>query len=91
MENLPGLGRQIELIRGYIFTCRFKGLAFAALAAAIVSSLASMLNSTSTILQWISTNNILIKMLMIETTVNVDVFQGCSFIDCCYYATLGRY
>jgi hypothetical protein len=25
-----------------------------------------MLNSTSTILQWISTNNILIKMLMIE-------------------------
>jgi hypothetical protein len=25
-----------------------------------------MLNSTSTILQWISTNNILIKMLMIK-------------------------
>jgi hypothetical protein len=20
-----------------------------------------------------------------KTTVNVDVFQGCSFIDCCYY------
>lgn len=38
-----------------------KGVAFAALAAAIVSSLASMLNSTSTILQWTSTNSILTK------------------------------
>jgi hypothetical protein len=40
--------------------CRFKRLAFAALAGC-VSSLASMLNSTSTILQWISTNNTLIN------------------------------
>lgn len=31
-----------------------KGIAFAALTAAIVSSLASMMNSISTILQWIS-------------------------------------
>jgi SSS family solute:Na+ symporter len=34
-----------------------------------------MLNSTSTILQWISTNNILIKMLMIEQT-NVGRISG---------------
>ncbi|MGA9639074.1 sodium/sugar symporter [Flavobacterium sp.] len=51
MENLPGLG---HADRAYPWLLHFlpaglKGLAFAALAAAIVSSLASMLNSTSTI------------------------------------------
>jgi SSS family solute:Na+ symporter len=51
MENLPGVG---TADRAYPWLLHFlpaglKGLAFAALAAAIVSSLASMLNSTSTI------------------------------------------
>jgi SSS family solute:Na+ symporter len=51
MENLPGIG---TADRAYPWLLHFlpaglKGLAFAALAAAIVSSLASMLNSTSTI------------------------------------------
>ena len=51
MENLPGLG---TADRAYPWLLHFlpaglTGLAFAALAAAIVSSLASMLNSTSTI------------------------------------------
>lgn len=50
-ENLPGLG---TADRAYPWLLHFlpaglKGLAFAALAAAIVSSLASMLNSTATI------------------------------------------
>ncbi|KVV15695.1 sodium/sugar symporter [Flavobacterium sp. TMP13] len=51
LENLPGVG---TADRAYPWLLHFlptglKGLAFAALAAAIVSSLASMLNSTSTI------------------------------------------
>ena len=51
MQNIPGLG---TADRAYPWLLHFlptglKGLAFAALAAAIVSSLASMLNSTSTI------------------------------------------
>lgn len=51
LQNLPGVG---TADRAYPWLLHFlptglKGLAFAALAAAIVSSLASMLNSTSTI------------------------------------------
>jgi SSS family solute:Na+ symporter len=67
MENLPGVGTEQSLsVVMHFLPAGLKGLAFAALAAAIVSSLASMLNSTSTILQWISTNNTLIETLMIK-------------------------
>lgn len=59
LQNLPSLE---TADKAYPWLLQFlpaglKGVAFAALAAAIVSSLASMLNSTSTILQWISTDN----------------------------------
>jgi SSS family solute:Na+ symporter len=68
MENLPGVG---TADRAYPWLLHFlpaglKGWHLLRLAAAIVSSLASMLNSTSTILQWISTNNTLIETLMIK-------------------------
>jgi SSS family solute:Na+ symporter len=75
MENLPGLGRQTLSVVVAFLACRFKGLAFAALAAAIVSSLASMLNSTSTILQWISQQYIN-KTADDKTTVNVGRISG---------------
>jgi len=78
MENLPGVG---TADRAYPWLLHFlpaglKGLAFAALAAAIVSSLASMLNSTSTIFtmdiykQYINTN------ANDKTTVNVGRISG---------------
>ena len=78
MENLPGVG---TADRAYPWLLHFlpaglKGLAFAALAAAIVSSLASMLNSTSTIFtmdiykQYINTN------ASDKTTVNVGRISG---------------
>jgi SSS family solute:Na+ symporter len=50
-DNMSGFGNADKACPWlvYFLPAGFKGLAFAALAAAIVSSLASMLNSTSTI------------------------------------------
>jgi SSS family solute:Na+ symporter len=73
MENLPGVG---TADRAYPWLLHFlptglKGLAFAALAAAIVSSLASMLNSTSTIFTMDIYKQYINKEANDRTTVNV--------------------
>ena len=73
MENLPGVG---TADRAYPWLLHFlpaglKGLAFAALAAAIVSSLASMLNSTSTIFTMDIYKQYINKNADDKTTVNV--------------------
>lgn len=73
MENLPGIG---TADRSYPWLLHFlpaglKGLAFAALTAAIVSSLASMLNSTSTIFTMDIYKQYINKNADDKTTVNV--------------------
>ena len=78
MENLPGLG---TADRAYPWLLHFlpaglKGLAFAALAAAIVSSLASMLNSTSTIFTMDIYKQYINKNANDKTTVNVGRLSG---------------
>jgi SSS family solute:Na+ symporter len=78
MENLPGAG---TADRAYPWLLHFlpaglKGLAFAALAAAIVSSLASMLNSTSTIFTMDIYKQYINKNADDKTTVNVGRLSG---------------
>ncbi|SEA93699.1 solute:Na+ symporter, SSS family [Flavobacterium gillisiae] len=78
MENLPGIG---TADRAYPWLLHFlpsglKGLAFAALAAAIVSSLASMLNSTSTIFTMDIYKQYINKNADDRTTVNVGRLSG---------------
>jgi SSS family solute:Na+ symporter len=78
MENLPGIG---TADRAYPWLLHFlptglKGLAFAALAAAIVSSLASMLNSTSTIFTMDIYKQYINKNASDKTTVNVGRLSG---------------
>jgi SSS family solute:Na+ symporter len=78
IENLPGLG---TADRAYPWLLHFlpaglKGLAFAALAAAIVSSLASMLNSTSTIFTMDIYKQYINKNADDKTTVNVGRLSG---------------
>ncbi len=73
IENLPGMA---TADRAYPWLLHFlpaglKGLAFAALAAAIVSSLASMLNSTSTIFTMDIYKQYIHKNADDKTTVNV--------------------
>ena len=77
-DNLPGLG---TADRAYPWLLHFlpaglKGLAFAALAAAIVSSLASMLNSTSTIFTMDIYKQYINKNADDKTTVNVGRLSG---------------
>ena len=78
MVNLPGVG---TADRAYPWLLHFlpsglKGLAFAALAAAIVSSLASMLNSTSTIFTMDIYKQYINKNADDKTTVNVGRISG---------------
>jgi len=78
VENLPGVG---TADRAYPWLLHFlptglKGLAFAALAAAIVSSLASMLNSTSTIFTMDIYKQYINKNANDKTTVNVGRISG---------------
>jgi SSS family solute:Na+ symporter len=73
LENIPGLG---TADRAYpwllqLLPAGLKGLALAALAAAIVSSLASMLNSTSTIFTMDIYKQYINKNASDKTTVNV--------------------
>jgi len=73
LENLPGVG---TADRAYPWLLQFlpaglKGLALAALAAAIVSSLASMLNSTSTIFTMDIYKQYINKNADDKTTVNI--------------------
>lgn len=77
-DNLPGLG---TADRAYPWLLQFlpagfKGLAFAALAAAIVSSLASMLNSTSTIFTMDIYKQYIDKNANDKKTVNVGRISG---------------
>ena len=78
VENLPGVG---TADRAYPWLLHFlptglKGLAFAALTAAIVSSLASMLNSTSTIFTMDIYKQYINKNADDKTTVNVGRISG---------------
>ncbi|MCW2118712.1 sodium/sugar symporter [Flavobacterium sp. 7A] len=78
LENLPGIG---SADRAYPWLLHFlpsglKGLAFAALAAAIVSSLASMLNSTSTIFTMDIYKQYINPTASDKVTVNVGRLSG---------------
>jgi SSS family solute:Na+ symporter len=77
-DNIPGLG---AADKAYPWLLHFlpaglKGLAFAALAAAIVSSLASMLNSTSTIFTMDIYKQYIDKNANDKKTVNVGRISG---------------
>ncbi|HAH54499.1 MAG TPA: sodium/glucose cotransporter [Flavobacterium sp.] len=77
-DNLPGIG---TADRAYPWLLHFlpaglKGVAFAALAAAIVSSLASMLNSTATIFTMDIYKQYINTKASDKTTVNVGRISG---------------
>jgi SSS family solute:Na+ symporter len=77
MENLPGVGTEQSLsVVMHFLPAGLKGLAFAALAAAIVSSLASMLNSTSTIFTMDIYKQYINRNADDKTTVNVGRISG---------------
>jgi SSS family solute:Na+ symporter len=77
-DNLPGLGTADRAYPWllHFLPAGFKGLAFAALAAAVVSSLASMLNSTSTIFTMDIYKQYIDKNANDRKTVNVGRISG---------------
>ncbi len=91
LKNLPSVE---EADKAYPWLLQFlpvglKGVAFAALAAAIVSSLASMLNSTSTIFTMDIYKQYINKNADDKTTVNVGrISAGVALIIACITASL---
>jgi SSS family solute:Na+ symporter len=91
LKNLPSLE---QADRAYPWLLQFlptgmKGLAFAALAAAIVSSLASMLNSTSTIFTMDIYKQYINKNASDKQTVNVGrLSAGVALVIACIMAPL---
>ncbi|WP_299158233.1 sodium/sugar symporter [uncultured Eudoraea sp.] len=91
MQNLPSLE---QADRAYPWLLQFlpvglKGVAFAALSAAIVSSLASMLNSTSTIFTMDIYRQYINKNASDKTTVNVGrLSAGVALVIACIMAPL---
>ena len=91
MKNLPSLE---QADRAYPWLLQFlptgmKGIAFAALAAAIVSSLASMLNSTSTIFTMDIYKQYINKNASDKATVNMGrISAGVALIIACIMAPL---
>ena len=91
MKNLPSLE---QADKAYPWLLQFlptgmKGIAFAALAAAIVSSLASMLNSTSTIFTMDIYKQYINKNASDKTTVNVGrLSAGVALVIACIMAPL---
>ncbi|MBG6060755.1 SSS family solute:Na+ symporter [Flavobacterium sp. CG_9.1] len=77
-DNMPGFGTADKAYPWllHFLPAGFKGLAFAALAAAIVSSLASMLNSTSTIFTMDIYKQYIDKNANDRKTVNVGRISG---------------
>jgi SSS family solute:Na+ symporter len=77
-DNMPGFGNADKAYPWllHFLPVGFKGLAFAALAAAIVSSLASMLNSTSTIFTMDIYKQYIDKNANDRKTVNVGPISG---------------
>jgi SSS family solute:Na+ symporter len=77
-DNMPGFGNADKAYPWllHFLPAGFKGLAFAALAAAIVSSLASMLNSTSTIFTMDIYKQYIGKNANDRKTVNVGRISG---------------
>ncbi len=91
LQNLPSLE---QADRAYPWLLQFlpvglKGVAFAALSAAIVSSLASMLNSTSTIFTMDIYRQYINKNASDKTTVNVGrLSAGVALVIACIMAPL---
>ena len=91
LQNLPGLN---QADKAYPWLLQFlptglKGIAFAALAAAIVSSLASMLNSTSTIFTMDIYKQYINKNASDKATVNMGrLSAGVALIIACIMAPL---
>ncbi|WP_298368265.1 sodium/sugar symporter [uncultured Lutibacter sp.] len=91
MKNLPSLE---QADRAYPWLLQFlptgmKGIAFAALAAAIVSSLASMLNSTSTIFTMDIYKQYINKNASDKATVNMGrISAGVALVIACIMAPL---
>ncbi|MEQ8549908.1 MAG: sodium/sugar symporter [Cyclobacteriaceae bacterium] len=89
--NLPGIGQSDKAYPWLLqlLPVGLKGVAFAALAAAIVSSLASMLNSTSTIFTMDIYKQYIDKNASDKKTVNVGrISAGVALIIACIMAPL---